>query len=940
MSTAMRGLTTFIADLRNCRAKEQEEKRINKELANIRSKFKEGSLNGYQKRKYVCKLLYIYILGYEVEFGHVEAISLISSSKYSEKQVGYLACTLLLGENSEMIRLVINSIRKDLEDSNEINVCLALHCIANVGAREMAESLAIDVERVMVASSRAFVRKKAALTLLRLFRKHGDLMPVLDWVDQICPLIADENLGVATSVASLLTAFSQQYSDQYSKVVPRAIEKLYKIVIDRDFSPDYVYYKVPAPWLQVKILRLLQYYPPPIEGSHVRNKLTSAVNAIITNSLDIPKNPQHSNAQNAVLFEAINMAIELDPESPTVVMAAELLGKFISSKETNVRFLALETMCHLAGMSDLGLDDIKKQQDVILQSLKDRDISVRRRALDLLYSMCDSSNAKVIVAELLKFLPIAEHAIKEEVALKVAILAEKWAEEYSWFLDVVISLIGVGGDYVGDDVWYRVVQIVINNEDLQEYAAKTVIHSLRSPTCHETNVKVGGYVLGEFGHLVANLPGCSPIEQFTILHSKFANVSLPTRALLLTTYLKMVNLFPEIKGEIVKVFQQWSGVLDVELQQRACEYLAITQMPTDDLLQTVCDEMPPFPERESALITRLHKKILDTEDKRTWAIGGKDVNREIRQRTQRKRALSSSAPPSADAPLLPGLGTPPAAAPKTSNNNDLLGLGGLDGLIAKPVAAPPNPSSSIPVAPIEAFYNKLVLGTNGVLYEDGNLQVGLKTEYQSHMGRIALYIGNKTQSNISAFTIELRSVPALRFNLVQPISANVIPPQTQFQQMYTCEANGVFSDPPLLTLNYTINGASFRHDLKVPVTANKFFEGISLGSQDFFNRWRQIGGPPRESQIIFKNPGPIDLDATKQVLTGLRWQILDGVDPSPNNFVAAGILSTVAAGKVGCLLRLEPNMDQQMFRLTLRSTNELATETLKGLIQTYLTTAV
>jgi hypothetical protein len=39
MST-MRGLTTFISDLRNARARELEEKRINKELVNIRGKFK------------------------------------------------------------------------------------------------------------------------------------------------------------------------------------------------------------------------------------------------------------------------------------------------------------------------------------------------------------------------------------------------------------------------------------------------------------------------------------------------------------------------------------------------------------------------------------------------------------------------------------------------------------------------------------------------------------------------------------------------------------------------------------------------------------------------------------------------------------------------------------------------------------------------------------
>lgn len=39
----MRGLTQYIADLRACRVRELEEKRINKEMAHIRQKFKGES---------------------------------------------------------------------------------------------------------------------------------------------------------------------------------------------------------------------------------------------------------------------------------------------------------------------------------------------------------------------------------------------------------------------------------------------------------------------------------------------------------------------------------------------------------------------------------------------------------------------------------------------------------------------------------------------------------------------------------------------------------------------------------------------------------------------------------------------------------------------------------------------------------------------------------
>lgn len=52
----MRGLTQYIADLRACRVRELEEKRINKEMAHIRQKFKEGSLDGYSKKKYLSKV--------------------------------------------------------------------------------------------------------------------------------------------------------------------------------------------------------------------------------------------------------------------------------------------------------------------------------------------------------------------------------------------------------------------------------------------------------------------------------------------------------------------------------------------------------------------------------------------------------------------------------------------------------------------------------------------------------------------------------------------------------------------------------------------------------------------------------------------------------------------------------------------------------------------
>ena len=45
----------------------------------------------------------------------------------------------------------------------------------------------------------------------------------------------------------------------------------------------------------------------------------------------------------------------------------------------------------------------------------ERDVSVRQRAIDLLYAMCDRTNATTIVGELLNYLEKADYAIREEL---------------------------------------------------------------------------------------------------------------------------------------------------------------------------------------------------------------------------------------------------------------------------------------------------------------------------------------------------------------------------------------------------------------------------------------------------------------------------------------------------------------------------------------------
>uniref|UniRef100_A0A8C1PXG9 AP-2 complex subunit alpha n=1 Tax=Cyprinus carpio TaxID=7962 RepID=A0A8C1PXG9_CYPCA len=907
----MRGLAVFISDIRNCKSKEAEIKRINKELANIRSKFKgDKALDGYSKKKYVCKLLFIFLLGHDIDFGHMEAVNLLSSNKYTEKQIGYLFISVLVNSNSELIRLINNAIKNDLSSRNPTFMCLALHCIANVGSREMAEAFAGEIPRILVAGDTMdSVKQSAALCLLRLYKTSPDLVLMGEWTSRVVHLLNDQHMGVVTAAISLITCLSQKNPDEFKTCVSLAVSRLSRIVSSASTDlQDYTYYFVPAPWLSCKLLRLLQCYPPPEDGA-VKGRLVECLETILNKAQEPPKSKkvQHSNAKNAILFEAISLIIHYDSEPNLLVRACNQLGQFLQHRETNLRYLALESMCTLAS-SEFSHEAVKTHIETVINALKtERDVSVRQRAADLLYAMCDRSNAKQIVAEMLSYLETADYSIREEMVLKVAILAEKYAVDYSWYVDTILNLIRIAGDYVSEEVWYRVIQIVINRDDVQGYAAKTVFEALQAPACHENMVKVGGYILGEFGNLIAGDPRSSPLVQFNLLHSKFHLCSVPTRALLLSAYIKFINLFPETKSTIQEVLRSDSQIRnsDVELQQRAVEYLKLSSIASTDVLATVLEEMPPFPERESSILAKLKKKK---------GPGAVSVN-ELEEGKREGGELNGGGERGGDSSTSAVGSTPSPSA-------DLLGL-----RAGPPVtAAAPSAGSLLVDVFSEAGVNddgflRFVCKNNGVLFENQLLQIGIKSEYRQNLGRMYLFYGNKTSVQFVTFTTTSTLV------CLEPL----IEGGAQVQQVINIECLTDFSDAPLLNIKFRYGGALQNLTLKLPVTINKFFQPTEMASHDFFQRWKQLSLPQQEAQKIFKANHAMDTEVLKAKLLGLGMALLENVDPNPENFVCAGVIQTKAQ-QVGSLLRLEPNAQAQMYRLTVRSSKDTVSKRLCELL--------
>jgi AP-2 complex subunit alpha len=238
---------------------------------------------------------------------------------------------------------------------------------------------------------------------------------------------------------------------------------------------------------------------------------------------------------------------------------------------------------------------------------------------------------------------------------------------------------------------------------------------------------------------------------------------------------------------------------------------------------------------------------------------------------------------------------------------------------------------------VEHWFDKLAYNHDGVLYEDVQIQIGIKSKYQGHLGQLAVYLGNKISAPLTSFTTTIyTSDPEALSVTFAKIPPSTISPRTQTQQLLHVECKKMFTTPPILTVSF-LAGSHQTISVHLPIIVTKFFEHVKLGQADFFERWKLIGGPPREAQSVFSvdltPTGQLDLVKHRQVVSGHCLNVLDDIDPNPNNVVGAGVLHMSVEGKVGCLLRLEPNREAKLCRLTVRSTSEDVASEVQKLVQ-------
>ncbi|CAG8582449.1 15939_t:CDS:10, partial [Dentiscutata erythropus] len=558
-------LKDLIKAIRACKTAADERAVIQKESAAIRTSFKEE--NNDARHSNVAKLLYIHMLGYPAHFGQIECLKLVASNRFADKRLGYLGIMLLLDENQEVLTLVTNSLKNDMNHSNMYIVGLALCTLGNISSPEMARDLCAEVEKLL-GSTNTYIRKKAALCAMRIIRKVSDLQE--NFLNRAKNNLNDRNHGVLLTAITLIIEMCYKNPET---TVPLLVRHL-KTLVSAGFSQEHDVTGVTDPFLQVKILRLLRILGKgDAEASEAMNDILAQV---ATNT------ESSKNVGNSILYETVQTIMEIQSESGLRVLAINILGKFLTNRDNNIRYVALTTLNKTVA---IDTNAVQRHRNIILDCLRDGDISIRRRALELSFALINESNVRVLTRELLAFLEVADNEFKQGMTTKICLAADRFAPNKRWHIDTVLRVLKLAGNYVREEILSNFIRLIAQTADLNAYTAQKLYASLKSDISQESLTLAGVWVIGEYGDILikgGNFEEEELVKEVTesdvidllesILAGPYANQV--TREYVLTALMKLTSRFTSISSiqRIQAYIEKYNTSIEVEIQQRAVEY--------------------------------------------------------------------------------------------------------------------------------------------------------------------------------------------------------------------------------------------------------------------------------------------------------------------------------------------------------------------------------
>jgi AP-1 complex subunit gamma-1 len=555
-------------------------------------------------------------------------MKLTASPHFPEKRIGYLGMMLLLTEDADVLMLATNALKNDLNSNNKFVAGLALCAIGNLATADMSRDLAPEVDKHL-KSNLSYLRKKACLAMARCLAKCPDM--VEDFMDRIITLLKDKSHGVLITVVQLMTQvlmidyrnaedegedpFETDCRKSFLRLVPTLV-KMLRNLLGSGYSPDHDIGGISDPNLQVQLLTMLR-----LLGSN-NEEASEQMNDVLA---QVATNTETSkNAGNAILYECVQTIMGVESDDGLRVLAVNILGRFLLNRDNNIRYVALNTLAKcIVEQKKAGQDideveggssamaTLQRHRTTVVDCLKDPDVSIRQRALELIYHLVNETNVKSLTAELLNYLVLCPREHRRDICTRILKVVDRFSPDERWRVDTLITTLTIAGRESAHDVQSAtIVYISRAPSDIQSFATHKLLKAIRDDDGSQHGLlAVAIWCIGEFGDKLleqytyeAQVGGgtdandvtsngapttitfmaldptsvVNTVEEVTKHHSCPEQVK--QRAL--TAYVKLSERFSD-KGDsaalekLQKLLKYHEKSRSLELQLRSCEYKAL-----------------------------------------------------------------------------------------------------------------------------------------------------------------------------------------------------------------------------------------------------------------------------------------------------------------------------------------------------------------------------
>ncbi|KAK3868287.1 hypothetical protein Pcinc_026301 [Petrolisthes cinctipes] len=484
-----KNLTDLVRGIRN--NKETESKYISQCMEEIKTELRQDNLA--VKANAVAKLTYLQMLGYDISWAGFNIIEVMSSPKFTYKRIGYLSASQCFHQDTEVLMLTTNMIRKDLNSHNMYDSGTALTGLACFINGDLARDLANDV-MTLLASTKPYLRKKAVLLLYKVFLKFPEaLRPAFPRLKE---KLEDPDPGVQSAAVNVICELARKNPKNYLSLAP----VFFKLMTSSTNN-----------WMLIKIIKLFGALTPlePRLGKKLIEPLTNLI---------------HSTSAMSLLYECINTVIAvlisissgMPNHNASIQLCVQKLRILIEDSDQNLKYLGLLAMSKILKTHPKS---VQAHKDLVLQCLDDKDESIRLRALDLLYGMVTKKTVMEIVRRLMNHMDRAEGTMyRDELLQKIILICSQnnfqYITNFEWYISVLVELCRMEGTQHGGLIANQLMDVAIRVVAVREFTVGQMAllldnaHVIVGPAAARSSIAevlyAASWICGEFAQLLAN----------------------------------------------------------------------------------------------------------------------------------------------------------------------------------------------------------------------------------------------------------------------------------------------------------------------------------------------------------------------------------------------------------------------------------------------------